>query len=112
MGRAPCGLDVRFDGDIFFDASDHGWSLHRHDSLTSSPLLPGRQVASNSWHPLPDELLSSSSTLSEIYGVLLLIRAVGIPLGSGRHRLNMYNLGCVFILVEVVQARSCAARAS
>jgi hypothetical protein len=51
---------------------------------------------------LPEELCSASSTLRELYGLALFIRAVRVLLGRGRHRLVMDNLGCVFILGGVV----------
>ena len=52
--------------------------------------------------PLPEELLTASPTLRELYGVLLFIRAARVLLGRGRHRLIMDNLGCAFILGGVV----------
>ena len=118
----PRPLDGRFDGDIFSDASDLGVGAYiatsgpdaAASSLVSAlrtivpPGLSARAVERHAQQgiefmaPLPEELLTASSTLRELYGVLLFIRAARVLLGRGRHRLIMDNLGCVFILGGVV----------
>ena len=51
---------------------------------------------------LPQHLLSSSSTLRELYGVDLAISSMAHLLRGGSHKVVMDNLGCVFIMGGVV----------
>ena len=118
----PRPLDGRFDGDIFSDASDTGVGAYvladGPDAAASSLVSALRAVAPPGMTttaivrrahdglefmaPLPPDLLDASSTLRELFGVVLFIRTVRVFLGRGRHRLIMDNLGCIFILGGVV----------
>ena len=51
---------------------------------------------------LPHELIRASSTLRELYGIAVFVRAARDLLRGGRFRVLMDNLGCVFILGGVV----------
>jgi hypothetical protein len=70
--------------------------------MTSRAILKRAHDGLEFMAPLPPDLIDASSTLRELFGVVLFIRAVRVFLGRGRHRLIMDNLGCVFILGGVV----------
>ena len=120
----PRPWDARFDSVLFSDASDTGTG--------AVALVTGREAASSSliaallaagppgltretvvrfaadglrfFAALPADLLDASSTLRELYGVLVFLVAVGHILTGGHHRFIMDNMGCVFILGGLVPA--------
>ena len=51
---------------------------------------------------LPEYLLSASSTLRELFGIWTFVSDLAPRLSGGRHRVQMDNLGCVFIMGGVV----------
>ena len=51
---------------------------------------------------LPRHLLTASSTLRELFGIWTFVSDLAPRLSGGRHRVQMDNLGCVFIMGGVV----------
>jgi hypothetical protein len=102
---SPRPLDGLSDGDIFSDTSNLGVNAYiavtGPDAAASSlvaallaitlPCMSARTVLRRAERgiefaaPLPDELLDASSTLCELFEVVLFIRAVRSLLGRGRH---------------------------